>query len=214
MIKNQLSHAGYSFSDDQVHQFRLYSEEILKWNEKISLTGARTGEEIVRHILISLAFLKFLGASPEARVLDWGSGVGFPGIPLKIACHGLKMDLVESRSKRVSFLKNIIRALGLSGIRCHLARCEDLHPAPESEFLYDYVISRAAGTLLQIVESSWDLLSDRGEWVVLKGKNKFPEIEIAKNRYGDRISITTMETGLLEESEKNYLFVVIRKCFT
>lgn len=214
MIKNQLSHAGYSFSDGQIAQFRLYSEEILKWNKKISLTGARTEEEILHHILISLAFIKFLGDSPEARVLDWGAGVGFPGVPIKIACPDLKMDLVESRAKRVSFLKNVVRVLGLADTRCHLARCEDLNPAPDSEFRYDFVISRAAGTLLQIVESSWDILSDRGEWVVLKGKNKISEIEALKSRYGDSIAISTMETGLLEELKKDYLFVVARKCFT
>jgi len=100
-------------SPEQIDQFLTYLELLLKWNRRINLTAVRTPREIIsRHFLDSLLLLPHL---PETgRLLDLGSGAGFPGLPLKIARPGLALDLAEATAKKASFLKEAIRQLGLS----------------------------------------------------------------------------------------------------
>ena len=100
---------------EQTDQFLAYLELLRRWNKKINLTALRTPTEIIsRHFLDSLLLLPHL---PETgRLLDIGSGAGFPGIPLKIARPALNIDLAEAKAKKVSFLKEVVRRLGLSGI--------------------------------------------------------------------------------------------------
>jgi 16S rRNA (guanine527-N7)-methyltransferase len=101
-------------SPEQLDQFLAYLELLLKWNQKINLTALRSPRDIIiHHLLDSLLLLTYL---PETgNLLDLGSGAGFPGIPLKIARPGLIIDLVEATAKKASFLKEVVRRLGLSG---------------------------------------------------------------------------------------------------
>jgi 16S rRNA (guanine527-N7)-methyltransferase len=106
---------GLDLSPPQLDQFLTYLDLLLKWNRRINLTALCTPDEIItRHFLDSLLLLPQL---PETgRLLDIGSGAGFPGLPLKIARPGLSVDLVEATTKKVSFLKEAVRRLGLSGV--------------------------------------------------------------------------------------------------
>jgi 16S rRNA (guanine527-N7)-methyltransferase len=96
-------------SPEQIEQFLVYLALLLKWNRKMNLTALRTPAEIIsRHFLDSLLLLPHL---PEtARLLDIGSGAGFPGLPLKIVRPGLTIDLVEATAKKASFLKEAVRS--------------------------------------------------------------------------------------------------------
>ncbi len=210
-IKQLFLEAGHNLSDHQIRQFRAYSEEILKWNRKINLTGAKSKGEIIPHILVSLSFQEFLGSSPNARILDWGAGAGFPGIPLKISSPGYKMDFMDSRSKRVSFLKNVTRKLELQETNCYLCRGEDLKDKLPSGFIYDFIVSRAAGSLIEIVRSSFNLMAPKGSWVVLKGRNKASETDEILRFYKDKIDVTT--SGISEHKilGRDYIFVVMKK---
>jgi 16S rRNA (guanine527-N7)-methyltransferase len=106
---------GLDLTPVQFEQFLTYLELLLKWNCMMNLTALRTPAEIIsRHFLDSLLLLPHL---PETgRLLDLGSGAGFPGIPLKIARPGLFIDLVEATAKKASFLKETVRRLGLSDV--------------------------------------------------------------------------------------------------
>jgi 16S rRNA (guanine527-N7)-methyltransferase len=110
-------------SDRQLELFGLYLDELMRWNEKMNLTGLKNPERIVIEL-----FLDSLIPAPviprEGSLLDAGSGAGFPGLPLKILYPGLEVHLLESREKRVSFLRQVVRVLGLTGIDVIRGRIE------------------------------------------------------------------------------------------
>ncbi|MFQ5354604.1 MAG: 16S rRNA (guanine(527)-N(7))-methyltransferase RsmG, partial [Thermodesulfobacteriota bacterium] len=117
---------GTALDDGAVERFKCYLFELKRWGEKMNLTGPVTDEEIVsRHFVDSLTLLPCLRALKSKKILDIGSGAGFPGLPLKIAAPSLDITLLDSREKRVFFLRHMIRALGLSeGISVLKSRAE------------------------------------------------------------------------------------------
>lgn len=115
---------GIGLSTSQIHLLGIYLDELCEWNKKINLTGLSSRLRIVRELLLdSLIPLPFL--PEEGRLLDIGSGAGFPGIPLKICRPRLKTHFVEANSRKVSFLKQVIRLTGLRKIEVIKGRIED-----------------------------------------------------------------------------------------
>ena len=213
-IQHLFSEAGYILSDAQIKDTLLYTEEITKWNKKINLTGAKTLEELMDHVVISLSFQAFLDLHKNSAVLDLGSGGGFPGIPLKISYPDLRIDFVDSRSKRVVFLKNVCRKLGFKNYNCFLARFEKLHTLLDPGFTYDCIVSRAVGDLFGIVKASFDLLSFGGKWVVLKRDNPLSGTGELLQFFGENIEITTTRIPKSDHIGDNYTFLEIKKCST
>jgi 16S rRNA (guanine527-N7)-methyltransferase len=128
-----------SLSAQQVELFWLYLQELLEWNKTFSLTGIKNPDDIIiKNFIDSLTPLPYLDSS--GRLLDIGSGAGFPSIPLKIACPELEVQLVEASRKKVSFIKHLIRTLGLEGVTVLHSRVEEMEQ-PERPFRT--IISRA-----------------------------------------------------------------------
>ena len=139
-----------SLSAQQVELFWLYLQELLEWNKTFSLTGIKNPDDIIiKNFIDSLTPLPYLDSS--GRLLDIGSGAGFPSIPLKIASPELEVQLVEASRKKVSFIKHLIRTLGLKGVSVLHSRVEEMEQ-PERPF--HTIISRAfrrPAPLLQLV---------------------------------------------------------------
>ncbi|MGW8221600.1 MAG: 16S rRNA (guanine(527)-N(7))-methyltransferase RsmG [Syntrophobacteria bacterium] len=137
-------------SAQQVELFWLYLQELLDWNRTFSLTGIKNPDDIIiKNFIDSLTPLPYLDSS--GRLLDIGSGAGFPSIPLKIASPELEVQLVEASRKKVSFIKHLIRTLGLKGVSVLHSRVEEMEQ-PERPF--HTIISRAfrrPAPLLQLV---------------------------------------------------------------
>ena len=137
-------------SAQQVELFWLYLQELLDWNRTFSLTGIKNPDDIIiKNFIDSLTPLPYLDSS--GRLLDIGSGAGFPSIPLKIASPELEVQLVEASRKTVSFIKHLIRTLGLKGVSVLHCRVEEMEQ-PERPF--HTIISRAfrrPAPLLQLV---------------------------------------------------------------
>lgn len=116
-------------------QLQTYLDLLLRWNARMNLTAVRDREQIVtRHFgesLFAARVLREAGAlAPNATLVDIGSGAGFPGIPIKVFAPELHVTLIESQNKRATFLREVIRALGLSHIVVHWGRAQDWnHPA-------------------------------------------------------------------------------------
>src|ERR1700674_4525180 len=141
-IRNALKEFGLEVSDVQVSQIQQYIKILLTWNEKVNLTAIRDPLDILyRHFCESMYAAEAIPLN-DGRLADVGSGGGFPGLPLKIMRPGLQVFLVESNIKKVTFLAEVIRELGLNGAQVLARRYEELG---EEVAPLDCVCSRALG---------------------------------------------------------------------
>ena len=165
LLRQASQEVGVSLTASKLELFWLYLQELLEWNRTFSLTGIRNPDDIIiKNFTDSLTPFPYLDCS--GRLLDIGSGAGFPSIPLKIACPELEVQLVEASRKKVSFIKHLIRTLGLEGVTVLHSRVEEME-RPENPF--HTIISRAfrrPAPLLQLVsplmESSTTLVAMLG----------------------------------------------------
>jgi 16S rRNA (guanine527-N7)-methyltransferase len=160
---------GIELSTLQLEQFDLYQKELLQWNAKTNLISEKSAQEIVsRHFLDSLTALHFID-NQSARIIDIGSGAGFPGLPLKIARPNLQLYLMESNRKKVSFLKHILRLLNLTETFVLHERAENLITNNKWKDFFDVVISRAAFKLPEFLSLGVFFLAPQGTLIALKG---------------------------------------------
>src|SRR5437762_14026249 len=149
VIRRALTEFSLPAYDDQVLQIQQYIKILLTWNEKVNLTAIRDPLEILhRHFCESMYAAEALSLE-KGRLADVGSGGGFPGLPLKIMRPGLQVFLVESNVKKVTFLAEVIRELGLNGAQVLARRYEELG---EEVAPLDYVCTRALGEFPAFLE--------------------------------------------------------------
>ena len=193
---------GVSLSSAQLGQFRLYARELADWNRRVNLTAISGHDETqVRHFLDSLtACLPFrdenngnsalpAGLPGVARVVDVGSGAGFPGLPLKLAFPQLELHLIESVGKKTAFLGHIIGVLELEGVTVHTGRAEALARDPALRDSFDLALVRGVARLPLLLEYTLPFCSDGGRTVALKHgglESELAEAEFALSELGGR----------------------------
>ncbi|MBE9531893.1 MAG: 16S rRNA (guanine(527)-N(7))-methyltransferase RsmG [Proteobacteria bacterium] len=159
---------GVELDELQVEHIFTYMRELKKWNEKINLTSIVDDREIIiRHFLDSLVLCKFI--NDGKKVLDMGSGGGFPGLVLKIARPKLEVTCMDKVEKKVKFMRHIIRTLGLNGARAVSARAEDEVALSEFARSFDVVVSRAFAGIEDFLTLSLPFLNDGGRVLAVKG---------------------------------------------
>lgn len=170
---------GFPLREETVSLFRLYGEEILFWNRSVNLVSVRdlTGLA-VRHFLDSLTVLPLLPEDPFS-LIDLGAGAGLPGIPLKLVRNDVSLFLVDSSRKKISFLRNVIRRLGLAGAQAEQGRVETWCPRNPPQCVFDRVVSRAAFPLPLFLEWSARFAGGRGSIIAMKGKSFSEELKNA-----------------------------------
>jgi 16S rRNA (guanine527-N7)-methyltransferase len=157
-------------------QFSVHASELIKWNRKLNLTSITHPKDLaVKHFLDSLAPAHFI--PDNARMLDIGSGGGFPGIPLKILNPSLRVMLIDGTRKKVNFLKHALRTLKLESIEAHQIRAENLREDPAYANLFDIIISRALSSLQLFVEMALPLLAKQGTIMAMKGEVNQKELD-------------------------------------
>ncbi len=173
-INNELS---IDVSDMTIDKFSLFEELLLSWNEKFNLTAITKEDEILeKHFIDSLYASKFIDLNKKATLLDIGSGAGFPGIPLAILFPNLTISLVESNSKKVSFLNEVRSSLNLNNVFIFNARIEDLKTLKGK---FDFVSARAVTQLNILLELSIPYLKIGGHLLAFKGS--MVDIEIKQS---------------------------------
>jgi 16S rRNA (guanine527-N7)-methyltransferase len=170
---------GIDLDKKTLDAFDLFLKELLKWNQKINLTGIRTEKGIiVKHFLDSLSVCPHLPKS--ASILDIGSGAGFPGIPVKIVDPAFEVTLLDSVGKKVDFQKHVIRRLGLRRIEAVHGRVEDGKIRQTFDSRFDCVLSRAFSNLQTFLLLSAPFLKEGGIALAMKGDLKEVEIQAVK----------------------------------
>ena len=160
---------GLDLSVDQARTMGRHALELLQWNRVTNLTTITDPLDVaLKHYVDAVAAAAWIGDG--ARVLDAGSGGGFPGIPLNIVRPDLSVTLVDSVRKKVSFLKHAIRSLGLNGIDAVHGRLEDLGLLPGYRGKYDLVVCRAFSSLDDFVTLALPFLTCGGSLLAMKGR--------------------------------------------
>ncbi len=149
-----LSQLGLMLSDQQIEQFLFYQQELLDWNTRFNLTAITDPEEVqIKHFLDSLSLLAVYDEA-QTRLLDIGSGAGFPGVPLKIVRPQWHVTLLEATGKKVTFLHHIIETLHLEGTVALQGRAEELAHQVAYRAKFDLVTARAVASLSALLEYS------------------------------------------------------------
>lgn len=195
----------------QLEQFETYYEMLMKKNQVMNLTAITEFDEVVeKHFLDSIALAQVVQLNRELRVMDMGTGAGFPGVPLKIVFPQLSITMSDSLNKRILFLQEVIDVLELKGIEAIHGRAEDLAKKKEYREGYDLAVSRAVANLSTLSEYCLPFVKVGGKFISYKSKECDLEVETA----GPAISILGGELSDVKKfclGELQRAFVIIDK---
>lgn len=171
-IQDVQSVVGLRLSARQVAAFERYEQELTDWNSRFNLTAIRDSEGIrTKHFLDSLSCLLVMKDPPLHRLVDIGTGAGFPGIPLKIINPAIRLTLVESVGKKAEFCRHIVQTLGLDRVDVVQARAEELGQSAQHREKYDWAVARAVANLPILVEYLLPLVRVGGAVLAQKGES-------------------------------------------
>ena len=184
---------------------------LLEWNEKINLTAITEKDDIIlKHFVDSLTILKYVDESD--KIIDIGTGAGFPGIPIKIMNEETNITLLDSLNKRINFLNIVINELKLDNIVAIHGRAEELARNKAHREKYDVAVSRAVANLSTLTEYMLPFIKVGGKCICMKGANVKEEIDKAKNaikKLGGQIEI--VDNFYLSENDNERNIVIIKK---
>jgi len=201
LLKQGLKELEVSCSGEQIRSFMTYLSELKKWNRAYNLTALKKDEDIIiKHFLDSLLYIK---AFPEGelKLIDAGTGAGFPGIPIKIVKPEIDITLIESSRKKTAFLRHIARSLGLGDLKVLDQRFE--HLGKEHERAYDLIVSRATFSINEFLKIACPYVKEGGRLILNKGPKLSEELkepgaaEAVKKVLNLRLPITNDERNLV-----------------
>jgi 16S rRNA (guanine527-N7)-methyltransferase len=177
-LRNAAAGLGLNLNDRQLDAFAWYLAELLRWNARQNLTAVVDPSEIViKHFLDSLTLVPRLGTMAGGRLVDVGSGAGFPGLPIRIVCPALKLTLVEATGKKAEFCRHIAEGLGLRGVEVVHTRAEEFGQEARHRQSYDVATARAVATLPVLLEYLLPLVRVGGRVLAQKGENAPAEVQ-------------------------------------
>lgn len=179
-----LKELNIDLSENQLEQFYNYMNILIKWNKVMNLTAITEPKEIIiKHFVDSLTVLEKV--KDKNSIIDVGTGAGFPGIPIKIACPNIKVVLLDSLNKRINFLNEVINELKLENIKTFHGRAEDYGRDKNHREKYDIAIARAVAPLNVLIEYLMPFVKINGKCICMKGVKA--EEEIGNSKRGVRL---------------------------
>lgn len=203
-----LNNIGVMLTDNQIQQFLTYYELLVEKNKVMNLTAITEFEEVIeKHFLDSLQIAKYIELNGKS-LIDIGTGAGFPGIPLKIAFPHLEVVLLDSLNKRIKFLDDVIRELGLGNVKTLHGRAEDFGKKVEYREQFDYCVSRAVANLSSLSEYCIPFVKKEGYFIPYKSGNIDAELSSANKAVfllGGKLE--KVERFSLEDSQRSFVFI-------
>lgn len=210
-MENYANEIGILLEEEQIHQFYTYMQLLLEWNKKINLTAIVEPEEIIlKHFIDSMTIANYI--EKNTKLIDVGTGAGFPGIPLKIIRKDIEITLLDSLNKRVCFLNEVMEQLKLLKIEAVHSRIEEFGKNKLERERFDYATSRAVANLSTLTEYLIPMVKLKGSCICMKGPNIEDELQQSKKA----ISILGGEVEKIEnfqlpQSGMERNIVIIRK---
>ena len=210
IFENKEKEIDINVSDENIKKLYEYMTILLDWNEKINLTAITNVDEIIeKHFIDSLTILRYIKDSD--KVIDVGTGAGFPGIPLAINSNA-NLTLLDSLNKRINFLEEVKNTLGLSNVQNIHGRAEEVARQKNHREMYNVAVSRAVAPMNILVEYLLPFVKVGGICICMKGPNASEEISNANNainllggKYIDQINIK------LKNGEIDRNLIIIKK---
>lgn len=208
-----LKELGIPCREETLDQFQVYMEEILEWNEKVNLTSITQPQDFIKkHYIDSLLSVPYGEFQQAKRIIDVGTGGGFPGIPLALASPDKEFVLMDSLGKRIKIIKELCERVGIHNVTAIHARAEELARKKEHRQRYDLCVSRAVANIATLSEYCLPFIRKGGWFLAYKGPDTDEELQAGSKAIrilGGRIM--REEKAILEDFELNHKIIFIKK---
>lgn len=182
LMKEAANEVGLELTEVQYEQFIKYMRLLQEWNEKINLTAITEDEEVIKkHFIDCIKAFKSDAIKNARKIIDVGTGAGFPGLPIAIMNPNVEVTLLDSLNKRINYLNIVIRELGLKNVITIHSRAEDGARKPELREKFDVATSRAVANMAVLSEFCMPYVKKGGYFVALKGPSIDEELNNGSN---------------------------------
>jgi 16S rRNA (guanine527-N7)-methyltransferase len=206
-----LGDKGISISDEAFTRFERYYQLLVEWNERMNLTAITDrGDVYIKHFYDSLSLSFFYDVSNVGSMADIGSGAGFPSLPLKVLFPHIKVTIIDSLNKRITFLEEVVRSLELDNVSLVHGRAEDFGNHPQYREQFDLVTARAVAKLNVLSEFCLPFTRVGGSFIAMKGAKAEEEIIDSKKAIqvlGGKLKDTFSFTLPLETSSRQLIVI-------
>ncbi|MBL4938404.1 16S rRNA (guanine(527)-N(7))-methyltransferase RsmG [Clostridium sp. YIM B02515] len=213
LLNKACANEGLEFDEDKYNKLMQYKDLVIEWNEKINLTAITEEEEFIKkHFIDSIKVFRSSELKNSKKIIDIGTGAGFPGIPIKIINPDIEVVLLDSLNKRVNFLNEVINKLQLKGVTAIHGRAEDFAREKKYREAFDTAVSRAVANMAVLSELCIPYVKVNGHFIALKGPAVDEEIK-------EGLKAVTTLGGVVEKvievevenTDLNHNLVVVKK---
>ena len=214
-LVNALAKENVALNETQISQFEKYYQLLIEWNEKMNLTAITEPKEVaIKHFYDSITFLFHTDIKECEKVIDVGTGAGFPGIPLKIMRPDIQLTLLDSLNKRLIFLQEVCDNISIDAEIIH-KRAEEGGRDKNLREKFDIATSRAVANMNTLSEYLMPFVKVKGKMVAMKGKNGAEELKNAKGAIKTlNGEIVKCDEFLLPNGDERTIIVVNKKSHT
>ncbi len=208
-MKKEVERLGITLDSYGLDRFDTYADRLVHWNNHVNLTAITGPDDIViKHFIDSLYILKYVHISNGQKLIDVGTGAGFPALPVLIANPHINVNFVDSVGKKLAFIKDVLRTTGLVGSVTH-KRAEELGRDAAYREQYDYATARAVAPLNKLCEYCIPLVREGGLFIALKGASGRQELDEGRapvEKLGGKLM--KFEEYTLSNNEKRSIIII------